>query len=57
MNFIWGKRSYIEERSGIACLVAGVWKLRQIRKKMDKGRCLLCLGADSAKYVVEMFRM
>jgi hypothetical protein len=37
MNFYWGETSHIEccsrkERSGIAWLVAGMWKLKEIRK-------------------------
>jgi hypothetical protein len=39
MNFSWGKISCMEcctgkERSGIAWLLAGAWKLREIRKKI-----------------------
>jgi hypothetical protein len=51
MNFNWGKRSYTEccigeERTGIAWLLAGVWKLKGIRKKADQERRPLCLGEE-----------
>ena len=49
MDFTWGERLRVEwcvrkERIGIAWLVAGVWKLKGIRKNVDKGRCPPCLG-------------
>ena len=49
MEFTWGERLRVEcclrkEISGIAWSVAGVWKLKGIRKNIDKGRCPSCLG-------------
>jgi hypothetical protein len=49
MDFTWGEKLYVEccvrkERNGVAWLVAGVWKLKGIRKNRDKRRCLPCLG-------------
>jgi hypothetical protein len=40
VNFSWGKISNMEyctgkERSGVARLLAGVWKLRDIRNKIE----------------------
>jgi hypothetical protein len=51
MNFSWYNVTYEERytkngRSGIAWLLAGVWKLRGIRKETGKSRCPLCLGKD-----------
>jgi hypothetical protein len=44
-----GKESYTDEctrneRMGIIWLKAGIWKLRGIRRVVDKGRCPLFLG-------------
>jgi hypothetical protein len=46
-NFSWGKRLRTQcctrkEKSGVAWLLAGVWKLRGIIKKINKGRSSLC---------------
>jgi hypothetical protein len=40
VNFSWGEISNMEccagkERSGVAWLLAGVWKMREIRKKIE----------------------
>lgn len=48
INFCWGWRSHVEccvrkERNWIAWLLAGMWKLKGIRRNADKGRCLLCV--------------
>jgi hypothetical protein len=56
MNSNWGKGPYIEyccrkERGGEEWLLAGVWKLKGIRKKSHKGRCLLSLGEEDLKYI------
>jgi hypothetical protein len=40
------RRLYKEENFGIAWLLGGVWKLRGIRNKMEKVRCLICLGKE-----------
>ena len=37
MNYIWNTKAHMvrftrKERSGIECLIAGVWKLREIRR-------------------------
>jgi hypothetical protein len=57
MNFLWGKRSYIDwclrkEQSGIAWLLIGVWQLKGIRRNTDKGRCTLCLGEEDVKQIL-----
>jgi hypothetical protein len=43
-NFVWDRKLYIircfrKERSGKACLVAGIWQLMGVRRNVDKGRC------------------
>ena len=57
MNISWGKNPYVEGcsrkgRSGIAWLLAAVWKLKGVRQNTDRGRCILCLGAEGVKYVL-----
>jgi hypothetical protein len=57
MNFSRGKRLYTEwcskkQRSGIACLLAGVLQLKGISKNTDNGRCPLCLGAEDLKHML-----
>jgi hypothetical protein len=39
-------------------LLAGVWNLKGIRSKRDKGRCLLCLYKGDVEYNVvdDLFR-
>ena len=49
MEFRWGNRS-CAERSGLAWLSGGVWKLAKIRKKIENGRCPLCLGEQGVKH-------
>jgi hypothetical protein len=51
-----GKESYIDEctrneRVGIILLIAGIWKLRGIRKEFDRGRYPLYLGEENAKHI------
>jgi hypothetical protein len=36
-------------------LLAGVWKLREITKKICAGICTLCLGKQDTKYVLMSF--
>jgi hypothetical protein len=49
MRHEWGYESCIDEsirkeRMGIIWLKAGIWKLRGIRRKFERGRCPLYLG-------------
>jgi hypothetical protein len=51
------KESYIDEctrkeRMGIIWLKAGIWKLREIRRGFDRGRCPMCLVEDSASHML-----
>jgi hypothetical protein len=55
IKYEWGKESYIDkctrkERIGIMWLKAGMWKLRGIRRGLEKGRCPLCWGEEDAKH-------
>jgi hypothetical protein len=57
MKYEWGKVSYIDkctrkERMGIIWLNAGIWKLRGIRRRFERGRCPLCLGEEDAKHIL-----
>jgi hypothetical protein len=52
-----GQKLYIEccsrkERSGIAWLIAGIWQLKGVRRKADKGRCPLCFEKDDVKHIL-----
>jgi hypothetical protein len=54
-NFCWGTRPYIEwcsrkEKSGVACLLAGVWQLKGMGGSTYKGRCPLCSGENDVKH-------
>jgi hypothetical protein len=47
IKYEWGKECYIDkcarkERIGIIWLIAGIWKLKGIRRGLEKGRCPLC---------------
>jgi hypothetical protein len=33
-------------------LKAGLWKLRGIRRGLEKGRCPLCWGEEDAKHIL-----
>jgi hypothetical protein len=49
IKYEWGKECYIDkctrkERIGIISLKAGIWKLKGIRRGLEKGRCPLCWG-------------
>lgn len=56
MEFKWGNRP-CAERSDVAGLSGGVWKLARIRRKIENGRCLLCLGIQGVKtFVVDWSR-
>ena len=57
MEFSWSRGSYIQnvvrgkkEVDGRG--LAGVWKLKGIRKKTDKGICPLRLDEEDVKHVV-----
>jgi hypothetical protein len=57
VNFSWGKKLYIEccsrkERSRIACLIAGIWQLKGVRRNADKGRCPLCSEEEDVKHIL-----
>jgi hypothetical protein len=57
IKYEWGKESYInkctrKERIGIIWLKAGIWKLRWIRRGLEKGRCPLCWGEEDAKHIL-----
>jgi hypothetical protein len=39
-------------RMRIIWLKAGIWKLREIRRGFEKGRCPLCLGEEDAKHIL-----
>jgi hypothetical protein len=36
----------MEERSGIAWLKVGIWKMRGIRRGFEKGRCRFCIKEE-----------
>jgi len=57
MNCKWCKTSYTEwcpskDRHGIARMLADTWKLREIRKKIKKGRCPLHLDKEDVKHTL-----
>jgi hypothetical protein len=57
MDSKWYKRSYrkwcsSKERHGIAQLSADIWKMREISKKTEKGRCPLHLDKEDVKYTL-----
>ena len=57
MNFILAKLSYVEcstrkERSGIVWLLAGLWKLKRVRRNTEKGKCPFCLGEEDVTYTL-----
>jgi hypothetical protein len=37
---------------GIIRLKAGIWKLRGIRRRFERGRCPLCLEEEGAKHML-----
>jgi hypothetical protein len=39
-----------KERIGIIWLKTGIWKLKEIRRGFERGRCPLCLGKKDAKH-------
>jgi hypothetical protein len=59
MNFSLGERLYIEcctkKKSGIMWLLAGVWKLKGIGKRIDKRIWQLCLGKEVAELTETVF--
>jgi hypothetical protein len=44
-----GSRNY---RMGIVWFMAGIWKLRGMRKGLEIGRCLLCNGEEDAVHIL-----
>jgi hypothetical protein len=53
----WGKEWYIDkytrkERIGVIWLKAGIWKLKGIRRGLEKGRCPLCWGEEDEKHIL-----
>jgi len=57
INFCCGSRSYIEccvrkERNCVAWLLAGMWKLKGIRRNADKGRFPLYLSEVDVKHIL-----
>jgi hypothetical protein len=57
IKYEWGKESYIDkctrkERIGIIWLKAGIWKLRRIRRGLEKGQCPLCWEEEDAKRIL-----
>jgi hypothetical protein len=57
LKFSWGKKLYIEccsrkERSGIAWLIAGIWQLKGVRRKADKGRCPLYFEKEDVEHIL-----
>jgi len=61
MDFIWNARPCMEfctrkEICGITCLLAGVSKLKGIKKGLDKGICLLCSDLEDSKHIAELNR-
>jgi hypothetical protein len=57
MKLEWGKETHIDkctrkERMGIIWWKAGIWKLRGIRRGLERGRCPLCLGEEDVKHII-----
>jgi hypothetical protein len=55
----WGKECYIgtrKERIGVIWLKAGIWKLKGIRRGLEKGRCLLCSGEEDVKHILLKYK-
>jgi hypothetical protein len=57
IKYEWGKECYIDkctrkERIGIMWLKAGIWKLKGIRRGLEKGRCPLCWGEEDVKHIL-----
>jgi hypothetical protein len=53
----WGREEYIElcssnERNGLAWMKAAVWKLRGVRRGLEKGTFPQCRGSEDAKHLV-----
>jgi hypothetical protein len=49
----WGKdKCTRKERIGVIWLKAGIWKLKGIRRGLEKGRCPLCLGEEDEKHIL-----
>jgi hypothetical protein len=52
MKHKWGTECYTKyctrNEIRVAWMKTGVWKLRAIRRGMDKGSCPLCLGNEGA---------
>jgi hypothetical protein len=40
------------DRMGIAWFRAGIWKLREVRKGLEIGRCPLCNGEEDAIHIL-----
>jgi hypothetical protein len=40
------------ERNGLALIKAGVWKLRGIRRGLEKRTCPLCRGNEVVKHIL-----
>jgi hypothetical protein len=52
-----GKMSYTDEctrkdRIGTTWLKAGIWKLRGLRRELERGRYPLCLGEEDATHIL-----
>jgi hypothetical protein len=40
-----------KKRSGMSCLLAGVWQLKGMRRNTDKEICALYLGMEDVKHI------
>jgi hypothetical protein len=51
MKCEWARKAYTvcctrDERSSLAWFKTSIWKLREMRKESEKGRCSLCRGEE-----------
>jgi hypothetical protein len=57
MKLEWARKEYTvcctrNERSGLAWFKTGIWKLRWMRKGLEKGRCPLCSEGDDTVHIL-----
>jgi hypothetical protein len=50
--YITRRKCTRNERIGVIWLKAGIWKLKGIRRGLEKGRCPLCWGEEDEKHIL-----
>ena len=52
LNFSWGKMLFKKTKKRNSVAIAGIWQLKGVRRKADKGRCPLCFEKEDVEYIL-----